>query len=90
MFKLLFGIIIFFVLFLLLTGALGIKILRSLLGFKNRPTQQPRNEDTRTYSNPESKDKIFGDHEGEYVDYEEVDTTESPKRDFKESEKEQS
>ena len=76
MFKLLFGIIIFFVLFLLLTGALGMKILRSLFGFKHRPTQQPQNEETRTYSNPESKDKIFGEHEGEYVDYEEVDTTE--------------
>lgn len=73
MFKLLFGIIIFFGLLLLLTGALGMKILRSLFGFGNKPTQQPRNEETRTYSNPESRDKIFGEHEGEYVEFEEIE-----------------
>lgn len=88
MFKLLFGIIIFFGLFLLLTGALGVKILRSLLGFENKP-QQPKNDAPRNYPNPENRDKIFGEHEGEYVEFEEIkeDTPKSPKGDFEEDAK---
>ena len=77
MFKLLIGIIFFFVFLLLLVGTIGIAFLRSLFGGNKKPTQQS-NETNRTYTNPD-KDKIFNDHEGEYVEYEEIKDT--PKRD---------
>ena len=85
MFKFLFGLIFFFVLLVLLAGALGIGFLRSIFGSGKQSSH--RSDDTiRTSSNPD-KDKIFGDHEGEYVDYEENKTPEAPKEDFKENEK---
>lgn len=71
MFKFLFGIIAIFGLFLLLTGAVGVKILRSLFGFGNKP-QQPKHDEPRNYPSPENRDKIFGEHEGEYVEFEEI------------------
>ncbi len=87
MFKFLFGLIFFFVLLVLLAGALGIGFLRSIFGSGKQSSH--RSDDTiRTSSNPD-KDKIFGDHEGEYVDYEEIKTPEAPKENLKESEKEQ-
>ncbi len=70
MLKLLFGIILFFLLLLLLAGAAGIGLLRTLFGGIKSPPRQP-NETNRPNSNPD-KDKIFGDKEGEYVDYEEI------------------
>ena len=86
MFKFLFGLILFFVLLVLLAGALGIGFLRSIFGSGKQSSH--RSDDTiRTSSNPD-KDKIFGDHEGEYVDYEEIKTPEAPKEDFKQIEKE--
>lgn len=70
MFKLLIGIILFFVLMLLFAGALGIRLLRSILGGSKPPHRQP-DENIQTYSNPD-KDKIFGEREGDYVEYEEI------------------
>ena len=70
MLKLLFGIILFFLLLQLLAGAAGIGLLRTLFGGIKSPPRQS-NETNRPYSNPD-KDKIFGDKEGEYVDYEEI------------------
>ena len=86
MFKFLFGLIFFFVVLVLLAGARGIGGLPSIFGSGKQSSH--RSDDTiRTSSNPD-KDKIFGDHEGEYVDYEEIKTPEAPKEDFKENEKE--
>ncbi|MHB9054751.1 MAG: DUF4834 family protein [Paludibacteraceae bacterium] len=70
MFKLLFGIILFFFIILFFTGVLGISFLRSLFRGNNRPAQQ-QNDTPRSNSSPEL-DKIFSDHEGEYVDFEEI------------------
>lgn len=61
-------------------------VLRMLFGFGRRNSpykQQPQAEETREYtetfsssqsrtSSPKNKKKIFGDDEGEYVDFEEV------------------
>jgi len=71
MFKLLLGIIVFFVLILLLAGSLGISLLRLLFGFGNKINQQ-QPESTQTTSNKTDKDKVFGKQEGEYVEFEEV------------------
>ena len=71
MFKLLLGIIVFFVLILLLAGSLGISLLRLLFGFGNKINQQ-QSETTQTTSNKTDKDKVFGKQEGEYVEFEEV------------------
>ena len=87
MFKFLFGLIFFFVLLVLLAGALGIGFLRSIFGIGKQQSSRRSDDTTHTPSNPD-KDKIFGDHEGEYVDYEEIKTPEAPKEDFKENEKE--
>lgn len=70
MFKLLFGIILFFFIALLFTGVLGISFLRSLFRGNNRPAQQ-QNDTPRSNSSPDT-DKIFSNHEGEYVDFEEI------------------
>ncbi|NLO72166.1 MAG: DUF4834 family protein [Porphyromonadaceae bacterium] len=72
MIKLLFGLNIFFGLILFLTGALGVKILRTLFGFgrKQKPT---KNNQTHTYTDIRNRDKVFGDDVGEYVEFEEVD-----------------
>lgn len=70
MFKFLLGIILFFLLLILLAGSLGIRFLRSLFGqAKNPPQQNP--EAPRNSPKPDN-DKIFGDHEGEYIEFEEV------------------
>ncbi len=80
MFKFLFGLILFFVLLFLLAGALGIGFLRSIFGSSKRSARQ-QNETIHT-SQGSDKDKIFGDHEGEYVEFEEIeDTPESPEAD---------
>lgn len=73
MFRILFGILLIFVLFLLLTGAFGVKILRSLFGFGSKTPQQNQKNQTHTYSKSKSRKKIFGKHEGEYVEFEEID-----------------
>lgn len=72
MLKLLLGILIFFGLILMLAGAFGVKMLRSLFGFGNKPSQQPRTDETYTPGN-DNRDKIFGEHEGEYVEFEEIE-----------------
>ncbi len=82
MFKILFAIILFFGLFLMLTGVVGVKILRALFGFGNKPSQQSKQDQTHTYSNSENREKIFKKHEGEYVEFEEID--EKHKEDLKE------
>ena len=74
MFKLLFGIILFFFIILFFTGVLGISFLRSLFRGNNRPAQQ-QNDTPRSNSSPDT-DKIFSDNEGEYVDFEEVEEVE--------------
>ena len=88
MFKFLYGLILFFVLLVLLAGALGIGFLRSIFGIGKQQSSRRSDDTTHTPSNPD-KDKIFGDHEGEYVDFEEIDTPESPEGNLKESEKEE-
>lgn len=71
MFKFLFGLILLVVLFLMLTGALGVRILRALFGFGRKPSQRQQEPPT-SYSRPRSRKKIFEKHEGEYVDFEEI------------------
>lgn len=77
MFKLLIGIIAFGGLFLLLLGSMGLRILRSLFGFGKRSNTSNKDNSTReTYSEPTEKNKIFGEHEGEYVEFEEIESEE--------------
>lgn len=70
MFKFLLGIILFFLLLILLAGSLGIRFLRSLFGQAKNPPQQ--NPDAPRNSPKPDNDKIFGDQEGEYIEFEEV------------------
>ncbi len=90
MFKLLLVIIIFFGIILLLTGAIGFRFLRALFDFGSKNPSHRKGDQNRTYTQEvDSSDKIFGDHVGEYVEYEEIDTSKSPKADVEKSEEEQ-
>ncbi|NLI72162.1 MAG: DUF4834 family protein [Bacteroidales bacterium] len=79
MFRILFGILIILGLFLLLTGSFSVKVLRTLFGFGNKTPQKNQNEPTHTYSKPKNRNKIFGKHEGEYVEFEEIEEEEQEK-----------
>lgn len=72
MLKFLFGIILFFGFILMLAGVLGLKILRELFGFGRKSQHQSRQTTSNSASRSKRSKKIFGKHEGEYVDFEEI------------------
>lgn len=76
MFKLLIGLLLFFGLMILVAGALGLKFLRSLFGLGNKSPKQSPNDQSQTYSAPESREKVFKKHEGEYVEFKEIEVAE--------------
>lgn len=79
-------LLILFLLIIFIGFSILGSILRMLFGFGRRNSpykQQTQTDETREYtetysssqsrpSSPKNKKKIFGDDEGEYVDYEEV------------------
>lgn len=79
-------LLILFLLIVFIGFSIVGSILRMLFGFGRRNTsyqQQPQTDEAREHietfsssqtrtSSPKRKGKIFGDDEGEYVDYEEV------------------
>ena len=71
MFKFLVGILLFFGLIILLVTSLGISLLRSLFGSARRSGQKS-DEPVRPHTSGDDRDKIFGNQEGEYVDFEEI------------------
>ncbi|HHT22794.1 MAG TPA: DUF4834 family protein [Bacteroidales bacterium] len=79
MFKFLIGILVFFGLLILLVVSLGLSFLRALFGFGRKRHSQPDSAPTYTPPQTEGREKIFGKHEGEYIDFEEI--TENDKND---------
>jgi len=71
MFKFLLGILLFFGLVILFVTSLGISLLRSLFRSGSK-VARGQEESVNRRAKEEDRDKIFGHHEGEYVDYEEV------------------
>ena len=71
MLKFLFGILLFLGLIILLVTSLGIGLLRSLFRSGSRVARE-KEESVHRRAKEEDRDKIFGNHEGEYVDFEEV------------------
>jgi len=71
MLKFLLGILLFFGLVILFVTSLGISLLRSLFRSDSK-VARGQEESVHRRSKEEDRDKIFGNHEGEYVDFEEV------------------
>ena len=67
-------IALIFILFIVV-GVLG--IFRAMFGRKFKKTVQRRSQPTSEPNEPRTK--VFDDNEGEYVDFEEVDETDSTK-----------
>ncbi len=72
MFSFLISILVFIGLLVLLVVSLGFSFLRSLFSFGRKKRSQPDNEPPYTPPRTERREKIFGKHEGEYVDFEEI------------------
>lgn len=72
MFKLLFGIIIFFAVIVVSILVLGLSFLRRIFGIGKKPTQQNRDSREPTQPFSENTNDVFGKDEGEYVDFEEI------------------
>ncbi|MFT3753021.1 MAG: DUF4834 family protein [Paludibacter sp.] len=69
------GFLFFIVIFILVIGLVIIStifgFLRSIFSFGKRNTQT-QSAHSQTHEQPASKSKIFGNNEGEYVDFEEI------------------
>lgn len=72
MFSFLFSILVFIGLLILLVVSFGLNFLRALFGIGRKKRSQPKDEPTYTPPQTERREKIFGKHEGEYVDFEEI------------------
>ncbi len=75
MFRILIGILFFFLMLLLSLGALGVGLLRRLFGGSKRDSGFSSRSKGPTLSHPARKkrEKIFDDSDGEYIDFEEID-----------------
>ncbi len=72
MFSFLFSILVFIGLLILLVVSFGLSFLRALFGFGRKRHSQPDSAPTYTPPQTEGREKIFGKHEGEYIDFEEI------------------
>lgn len=77
MFRILFGILFFFLILIFLMGALGLGMLRRLFGGGRRKRQFEKKKPDISYTKPQRREKIFDKSDGEYIDFEEIDEEDS-------------